>query len=104
MVSLRWSGEHTLICKGGVASCGVRPLHGGGGRINKIGIHRGGTNPNIGNTGWFSLYWLIILSTPCDSTLQLAGLFTISFFSTNWNTSSRVMFFGGITQYVKSNC
>ena len=30
MVSLRWSGEHTLICKGGVASCGVRPLHGGG--------------------------------------------------------------------------
>ena len=35
MVSLRWSGEHTLICKGGVASCGVRPLHGGGGGENK---------------------------------------------------------------------
>ena len=79
-------------------------MRGGGGELTKLGyIGGGGTNPNIGNTGWFSLYWLIILSTPLDSTLQLAGLFTISFFSTNWNTSSRVMFFGGITQYVKSN-
>ena len=38
MVSLRWSGEHTSICKGGVTGCGVRPLHwGGGGELTKLG-------------------------------------------------------------------
>ena len=46
MVSLRWSGEHTLICKGGVASCGVRPLHGeGGGESTKLGYIEGALTP-----------------------------------------------------------
>ena len=44
MVSLRWSGEHTSICKGGVASCGLRPLHEGGGgeESTKLGYIGGG--------------------------------------------------------------